>query len=198
MKTRIVFLVTMTMLILAACGGSSEPEATPTDGPLTVWEYENVCRQGTVNEATVYEVGAGSAVHPILIFQRDSADTNSYDSVTNTILELPETWMVDYEGDATTVELVICVTRVPGEFVEACEYSDEDDDTVFVLNTHNASYDVKVFAATSGEEIASTKIEVAYEQCPMFHMFSDEQSEDTFAYLDGASLQSFLAQFVEP
>ena len=106
--------------------------------------------------------------------------------------------MVDYEGDATTVELVVCVTRAPGEFVESCEYEDEKDGSAFILNTHNASYDVRVFAATSGEEIANTTIEVEYGECPMFYMFSDEQEEDTFAYLDGAKLQSFLTQYVEP
>ena len=197
MKIRIaLFVIIALVFILAACGGG-KPEASPTDEPLTIWEYEKVCRQGTVEEATVYEASA-ETVHPILIFQRDSADTNSYNSVSNTILELPETWMVDYEGDATTVELVVCVTRAPGEFVESCEYEDEKDGSAFILNTHNASYDVRVFAATSGEEIANTTIEVEYGECPMFYMFSDEQEEDTFAYLDGAKLQSFLTQYVEP
>ena len=98
MKKRITLFVTAVILfMLAACGGS-EPAATPTKGPLTVWEYEKVCRQGVIDEAAVYEAGT-QKVHPILIFQRDSKDTNTYNFEGNTLLELPEPWMVDYEGD---------------------------------------------------------------------------------------------------
>ena len=44
MKIRIaLFVIVALVLILAACGGGG-PEASPTDEPLTIWEYEKVCR----------------------------------------------------------------------------------------------------------------------------------------------------------
>lgn len=199
-KNRILVLIMLSLLlslIVTACGGSSEPAATSTPRPLTVWDYEKVCRQGTISEASAYD-GAAGQTHPILLFERDSANETTYNSKTNTTLKLPEPWVVDYEGDATSVELVACITRVSEEFVDVCEFGDDDDpDKVYLLNVYDASYEVKLFAATTGEEVGSTTIDATYEQCPMFHMFSDDE-EDTYAYLEGGDLQPFLEEFVAP
>jgi hypothetical protein len=204
MKINTHFLILLAAVLalsvaLSACGGSGEPDATATPRPLTIWDYEDVCRQGTISGAAAYD-GAAGQVHPLVLFERDSADETSYDSMTNTLLELPVPWVVEYDGDPTSVELVACITRVSEEFVETCEFGDEEEpDKVYYLNVHNASYEVKLIAATTGEEVASTTVDATYENCPMFHMFSDDElEEDTYAYLEGGPLQAFLEEFVAP
>lgn len=193
-----IILCLFLLSFVVACG-TSEPKETPTDAPLTIWEFEKVCRQGVIDEATAYDAGVGK-VHPILLFERDAPNENDYSSMTNSILKLPETWMVDYQGDATTVELVACITRISDEFVETCEYEDdEEEDKVYLLDVHNASYEIKVFTATTGDELGSTTLDAAYDDCPMFHMFSGgDEKEQTFASLEGGDIQAFLEQFVQP
>ncbi|MFZ6028367.1 MAG: hypothetical protein ACOYYS_11685 [Chloroflexota bacterium] len=194
--TFFVFTALLFILVLAACGDSG-PKPTPTEARLTIWDFEKVCRQGVVGKAAAYEPAAGN-VHPIVLFERDSAGENSYSSMSNILLKLPEPWVVAYDGQPETVELVACITRVSEEFVETCEFEDdENEEKTYLLDVHNASYEVKVFAATTGEEVGSTTLEAAYEKCPMFHMFSEEK-EETFAPLEGGDLQAFLEQYVAP
>jgi hypothetical protein len=196
----IAFIAIMLVTITACSGeGQADVDVEPTEAPLTIWEYERVCRQGTIERAASYDP-AGEGVHPIVIFERAPDNTNSYNELSNITLNLPEPWVVDYEGDPTTVELVACIDQTDEEFVETCEYEDDEesgDDTVYKLNVYNASYEVTVYTATTGEELGSATIDSTYEECPMFHMFSDEE-EDTHAPVRGGDLQPILAEYVEP
>jgi hypothetical protein len=199
---RVVFFMVAGLVLsigLTACGGSNEPAGTPTPKPVSFWDYEDVCRQGTIAEAADYAGEAGK-VHPLVLYQRDNADETSYNSLGNTTLELPVPWVIEYDGDPTKIELVACITRVSETFVDICEFGDEEEpDKVYTLSVHDASYEVKLIAAKTGEEVANTTIDVAYEQCPMFHMFSDDETEEnSYAYLKGKHLQPFLEEFVAP
>ncbi len=187
-------------IFLIACSGTgaqtSTPAATPTERPLMSFDFESVCRRGTVDKATAYEPAPGR-VHPVLVFKRDSPEDNSYYEMSPSTLELPVPWMVDYGGDYTTVELVACLTRTGGDFVGTCDYKDDDSDEVYLLNVYNSTYEVKIYAARSGQEVGTATIDATIDDCPMFHMFSEEE-EDYFAWPTDAALQAALQPYVEP
>lgn len=185
-------------LTLIGCG-SGQPEATPTPLPLSVFGYEAVCRQGTIAEAAAYAPSAGS-VSPLVLFDRTGTDQNSYNFSGNILFKLPEPWMVNYDGDPTKVQLVGCITRTAATPVDKCEFQDDEDSSkIYTLNTFDATYEVKLFEAQTGKEVAATSIDAAYGECPTMSMFSDDDTEeDGFASLNGADLQAFLKEHVEP
>lgn len=198
-----VLVVTGITLSLLACGGAggrptkpAEPTAPPTERPLMSFDFEPVCRRGKVEGAAAYEPTPGR-VHPILIFRRDSPDENDYYEVLPGTLKLPVPWMVDYQGDYTTVELVACLTRTGGDLVGTCDYKDDDSDKTYLLDIYNSTYEVKIYAARTGEEVGTATIEATIDDCPMFHMFSEEK-EDYFAWPPSGVLESALRPYVEP
>jgi hypothetical protein len=196
---KVVLGLGLLSLLLLACGGGglTEPEATSTPRPLAGWDFEDVCRRGTMTQVPAYSPEPGSGkIHPIVIFERRDADSNSF-SYESSNRDFPVPWVVEFEGDFTVIELVACVTRIEGDFVEACEYADDEDDEVFMLNVHNASYEVVVYSANQGEELGKTTLEAEADGCPMFHMFS-ETEEDSFEFLPNGKLQAYVEQFVEP
>jgi len=104
--------------------------------------------------------------------------------------------MVD-SGDYTKVELVVCLTRTGGDFVGTCDYKDDDSEETFLLNVYNSTYEVKIYAAQSGQEVGTATIDATIDDCPMFHMFSEEE-EDYFAWPASGTLESALRPYVEP
>lgn len=189
----------MCLLALAGCGGGAASLATPTPLPLSVFSYESVCRQGPIGEAATYTSGVDGP-NPIVLFARDGTDSNTYSFSGNISFKLPEPWVVNYDGDATRVQLVGCITRTAATPVDTCESKDEDDaNKVYTLNTHDATYEVKLYEAKTGKEVATTSIDAAYGDCPMMSLFSDDETQkDGFAALNGADLQAFLTEYVAP
>jgi hypothetical protein len=199
-KTRVTTLVIIgSFLLLAAvaCGGEATPTAEPTERPLMSFDFEDVCRRGTVEKAPAYEPQAGSGkIHPLIAFRRDPGNDSFY-HMSPASLKLPIPWMVDIGEDHGTVELVVCMDGIDSSLADVCTYDDDESDDEFVLRTYNTTYQVTVYRAKTGEEVASTTVEAAFDDCPMFHMFSD-QEEDTYAYPPAGPLEEFLQQYVEP
>jgi hypothetical protein len=196
---RSAFACLLITTLLAGCGSSTpaEPAAPPTEMPLTVWEFEKVCRQGKIAEATPYS-RAQKRYHPLIMFQREGTETNSYYEMSNTIVKLPEPWIVDYLGDATSIELVVCITRISDTFVKTCEFKDDEEPgKIWLLDLYDAIYEVRVITATGAEELGKTVLDAQDDVCPMFHMFSEEKDDD-FAYVPGGALQAFLTEFAQP
>lgn len=186
------------LLGLVGCGssGTSEP---PTPLPLTVFAYETVCRQGTISEAAAYAPSAG-AVSPLVLFDRGGPDENDYNFSGNLSFNLPEPWVVNYDGDPTKVQLVGCITRITTTPVDTCDFQDEDNASkTYLLNTFDATYEVKLYEAQTGKEVATAALDAVYGDCPTMSMFSEDETEkDGFAALNGADLQAFLAEYVAP
>jgi hypothetical protein len=199
-RTTTGIVLAVVSIFLLACGGTGAPTSTPapppTDRPLMSFDFEPVCRRGTVKKATAYEPMPGR-VHPILVFKRDRLEDNSYYEVPPTTLKLPVPWMVDYGSDYTKVELVACLTRTGGDFVSTCDYKDDDSEETFLLNVYNSTYEVKIYAARSGKEIGTATVEAIVDDCPMLYIFS-EKEEDYFAWPASGTLESALRPYVEP
>jgi hypothetical protein len=197
-----MLIAVVCLLISVACNtgatpAETTPTAEPTERPLSSYDFEDVCRRGTVERAPVYnpEVETG-AIHPIVIFKRNSAD-DSYSSMLPSTLELPVPWTVDIGDDHGAVELVVCLTGIDSSLADECSYEDDESDDEYILNIYDTTYEVKIYTAHTGEEIASTTVKAQYETCPMIHLFS-EKVEDAYASPPSASLEEFLQPYVEP
>ena len=126
-------------------------------------DFDDACYGAAVEDGTAL---SSSGVHPVAIFDRDGA----YDSFYNNSYILPEAWEASYETPEET-ELVVCLTAVPGEMAEACEYDIEGQN--YTLNNYAASYEVELYEATTGNLVDSTTLDIPAEECPMYWYFFD-------------------------
>jgi hypothetical protein len=185
------------LLAVVACGGEATPTAEPTERPLMSFDFEDVCRRGTVEKAPVYEPEAGAGkIHPLVAFKR-TPDNDSFYHMSPSSLELPIPWMVDSGEDHGTVELVVCLDGIDSSLADDCGYEDDESDDEYILHIYNTTYQVTVYEAKTGKEVGSTTVEAAFDECPMFHMFSDRE-EVSYAYPPVGPLEDFLQQYVEP
>ncbi len=179
-------------LSLAACTtqtpdtttNSNEPEVSvqevfPTD-------FEDVCNGIPQSKGTAYTETAGT--HPVVLFSRESSSASYYE----TSYTLPEAWQLDWQ-EAEKFELVTCVTTEPKEMAESCEYDIEGD--AYTLNTYSADYQVNLYAATTGTELASTKLSLPADPCPSLHFFSEKTENHYPDY--SQSLTEFLKPYAQ-
>jgi len=142
----------------------------------TVWlsDFEDACYGAPVSGAAEYSADAGG-LHLVTIFDRD----DEYDTYYNVSYVLPEAWESTYDNPEET-QLVACLTVIPGDFIEACEYEIEGE--AYSLNNYSASYQTELYAADTGELIAETVLEAPAEECPMFWYFFDTNEDYYSAY----------------
>ena len=166
-------------------GESSPAELFPTD-------LGQVCAGGTVSAAAEY-TGAKGQIHPLAAFDGESGD------YTEMTLDFPEGWTVMFP-DYEKVELVACLERVADNFVKTCKGYESDDNPgeTFSVELYNADYDVALYAAQSGEEVATTKLEAVDEDCPIIAFFDDgEKTQVEYATPDNL-LRDFVKEYVAP
>jgi len=153
-----------------------------------VWlsDFDDSCYGAPISGAAEYSEEAG--LHPVAIFDRDSDAESFY----NIGYVLPEAWEATYENPELT-ELVVCLTAIPGDFVEACEYDIEG--SVYTLNNYSATYQTELYATVTGELVAETVLDAPAEECPMFWYFYDSY-EDYYSGYDEA-LKSWIKPYVQ-
>lgn len=197
-RVRTALMLLLVSLLLAACGGGvlpveETPEGTPTPRPLFSSDFEEVCRRGRVERAPAYP--DEGEIHPVMFFRREPNSESFYEMST---LELPVPWMADYERGYEEVELVVCMVATDSNFVEVCEYEDDESDDIFLLNMYDTTYEVTLYTAHSGEELDTMTLELTYDgDCPMFAFFSEEE-EDQYMFPTAGDLEAFLEPYVEP
>ncbi len=178
-------------VLVVACGGGATPtspagaDPTPaaaTDAPpapadsVTVPEvnsltdFGDVCRGVRLSGATAYDP-ARAGVHPLVTVAGEPPDY----SVAG--FGLPDEWD-PVSGQEQTVELVVCLDRVASTFIQTCTgYKDDDDqETGRTVELYDATYDVRLVAATTGEVVAQTQLEAAGDSCPMVVYFKPLQT----------------------
>lgn len=202
---RFVVLLTLAAVLVASCGGGDDEE-TPAateqsdaaDLPaeemtvpqiLTSGDFEQVCGGGTVSGATEYSKKPG--VHPLIAFEGEDPEYD-YTSMT-----LPEGWQSDLAAETT--ELVLCMDRVSEKKINTCEdYESDDRPEPFDVEVYAATYDVTLYAATTGEVIANGTVEGTDKECP-FLVFFDEEEDVQREYADvSAHVRSFVKDYVSP
>jgi hypothetical protein len=189
-------------LALGGCGEDSpigdviggEPAETATPRPLYSFDFEATCTGQGVADATPYQPDDG--VNKVIIFIREG-ESEPYIEHTTFVEAFPSAeWLPEFEK-YEAAELVACLTVAEREFVERCEYTSDEDNTVSYLETYNSIYEVTLYEATTGEVVDSGALYGPSDGCPMFAFFSGDEVEIE----DGepvADLIEFLQPYVEP
>jgi len=170
------------------------PELTspPTIAEVNILtDFGDVCRGVTLDGATAYDA-TRAGVHPLITM---AGEDPSYEQVGAL---LPDKWD-PVIGEEQTVELVACLGRTTATLTQTCDgYLDDDgNDSGKTVEMYDASYDVRLVAATSGEVVASTQMDAAETDCPMLVVFdADDPVEEQYAEPTD-ELTAWLADYVE-
>ena len=170
------------------------PEATspPTIAEVNILtDFGDVCRGVSLDGATAYDA-ARTGVHPQITM---AGEPPSYEQVGAL---LPDKWD-PVIGQEQTVELVTCLDRTTATLTQTCDgYLDDDgNDSGNTVEMYDASYDVRLVAATTGEVVASTQMDATDTECPMLVVFdADDPVEEQYAEPTD-ELTAWLVQYVE-
>jgi hypothetical protein len=189
-------------VLAAACGGGSSEEppansAAPGDASsptapvfLLSSDYEQVCGGGTISQAAPYEKGPG--LHPLIVFEGEDPEYE-YMSLT-----LPEGWQ-SQEVSIDNTELVACLDRTSEKKDMVCPgYESDDFPEPFDVELFSATWNVTLYAANTGEEVASGEISAADKDCP-FIVFYEESEDVQREYADVSDqLRGFVKKYVSP
>ena len=167
-----------------AAGGDDKPAATTTsatepevDVPAFIGDFDRVCTtQVGFKGVAAYEGGPGP--HPLVFFNDHRGE-----GFVESAQELPAGWKVeqdmDYEdnSDLQKTQLIACndrVNEIPTGVV--CDF--EDDGEQIKLELVDADYELKVYAASTGELKHEARIEARNKECPFIAAF--EKGDKTF------------------
>lgn len=199
---RFAVVLAVAAMLSGACGGGGDDDtgagseagavdtpAAETSMPVYFGDFEQVCGGGTVAGAAEYSKGPG--IHPLIVFEGEDP-VYEYRSLT-----LPEGWQSDLA--AQTTELVACLDRVSEKKVNTCtDYESDDAEEPFDVEVYAATWDITLYAATTGEEVASGQIKADSKNCP-YLVFFDEDEEVQREYSDmSAQVRSFVKEYVAP
>lgn len=158
----------------AATGKEPAASTTPTtagaDLPQFVQDFQRVCTTGVgFKGAAAYEAGPG--VHPIIFFEDHRGE-----DIVESSGEFPAGWVVkadddfDDNSEFEPVQLIGCEKRTKTTPTgKKCEF--EDDGEKITLELVNATYEVKVHSAVTGEVVDTKTIETAETECPFIAAF---------------------------
>jgi hypothetical protein len=195
-----VVVVVVALGALGACGGgddgggdgdaASAGDATTTTSaegassqaaevPKFLDDLERVCTtQVGFPGVTAYEAAPGT--HPVVLFEDYRGEGFVQSSRT-----LPGGWAVeqdaDYEDtkDLEVAQLVACSDRVAEHPTGVtCEFKDDDDPKGVELELVDATYQLKVYEATTGKLQHEQTLEAKNTTCPYFATF--KKGDTTF------------------
>ena len=163
--------------------------AAPTVDILT--DFGDVCRGVSLPGATAYDP-ARTGTHPLVTMSGEGADYQT------SLALLPDEWD-PVTGQEQTVELVACLARTSSTLTQTCTgYLDDDkQNTGNAVELYDASYNVQLIAATTGEVIATTQLDATEDTCPSFVFFDADESVKPWYAEPTDELTVFLAPLVE-
>lgn len=168
--------------------GSPAASATPvtTIFPDT---FAQVCNGVPLEPAAAYTKTAGET-HPILVFKQEEANS----AFSKAYPQLPEGWELDWQESEKT-QLVACVKTTARTPAETCEFkADKEGGKPYQLELYDATYEVSIYAAQTGERLETKTMNLKAGDCPMFHMFTEGELTDT----RDANYDQPLLEFVKP
>lgn len=216
-----VVLVVVALGVLGACGGGDDggdgeakggdDTATTASGasggagsssqaaevPKFLDDLERVCTtQVGFPGVTAYEAAPGT--HPVVLFEDYRGE-----GFVQSSRSLPGGWAVeqdaDYEDtkDLEATELVACSDRVAEQPTGVkCQFKDDDDPKGVELELVDATYQLKVYEATTGKLQHEQTLEAKNTTCPYFATFKkgdttfvNQPSDDDYT----AALKSVVA-----
>jgi len=204
-KISIIFAFMLVMVMaFTSCtkSNSSETGTLPTEQILTASDFEPVCLENAQARAATYNVEANEPQKILIMSQNSNKfDNELYGSKYDEFSEpkLPTRWIVK-NGDYTQVAIVACIDKISDTFWGVCEYNDDKRSTIHRLNVYNAEYEIKIFAAQSGDNLTKEKpiqFNETVAECPIDYKFS-EVEKDYYASPRDTSIQALVAPFVNP
>ena len=170
----------------------TEVTSLPTVAEVNILtDFGDVCRGVTLDGATAYDA-TRAGVHPLITMAGESP---SYEQVGAL---LPDKWD-PVIGSEQTVELVACLDRTASTLTQTCDgYLDDDgNDSGNKVEMYDASYNVRLVAATTSEEVASTQMDATDPDCPMLVVFDEgDPIEEQYAEPTD-ELTAWLVEYVE-
>ena len=169
-------------------------QATPAPSVAEVnilTDFGDVCRGVKLEGATAYD-GARSGVHPLITM---AGEPPAYEQAGAL---LPDKWDPAI-GSEQTVELIACLDRTAATLTQTCDgyLDDGGNDSGNTVEMYDTSYDVRLVAATTGEEVASTQMDATETECPMLVVFEEgDPVEEQYAEPTD-ELTAWLVQYVE-
>lgn len=170
------------------------PEQTspPTIAEVNILtDFGDVCRGVSLAGATAYDP-ARTGIHPLITM---GGEPPTYEQIGAL---LPDQWDPAI-GEEQTVELVVCLDRTTAMLTQTCDgYLDDDgNESGNMVEMYDASYDVRLVAATTGEAVASTQMDATDTECPVLVVFdADDPIEEQYAEPTD-ELTAWLVQYVE-
>lgn len=145
----------------------ASPQAAAAELPTFISDFDRVCTtQVGFGGAAPYD-DASPGLHPMVLFESFGADGTLLESSR----EFPAGWAVEQDSnfednsELAAVQLVVCSVRVGGTpNGTKCEF-DSDGETL-TLELVDATYEVTVHRAATGEEVGAFTLDAASTECP--------------------------------
>ena len=170
----------------------AEATAPPTVAEVNILtDFGDVCRGVALPGATAYDPSR-AGVHPIMTL---AGEPPSYDAAGAL---LPDQWDPAI-GSEQTVELVVCLDRTSATKSQTCTgyLDDAGNDSGNTVEMYDTSYTVRLVAATTAEEVATTQMDATEPDCPTLALF-DEGDPVREEYAEPTDeLTAWLVQYVE-
>jgi hypothetical protein len=148
-------------------GGSAAQEAKK-DKVLFDNDFEDVCSGAPQTGAAAYDK-AQPGIHPVLGFAPLTTRADASRMVR--MSEIPESFTRQWKDGQNTlaeIQLVVCAKRTKDTVGKKCDgYKKDGKDTGQVLTLHNATFELKLYAAKTGDQIATKTVELKQTECPM-------------------------------
>ncbi len=159
-------------LAVAGCGSSGSSGTgggggdKPADRVLFDTDFQGVCSGAPQAAAAAYDK-ATAGIHPLLGFGSSPLETDANKLSALTVPEGFTRRWAQGQNTLAEVQLVVCAKRVKDTVVKTCDgYQKDGKDTGQKVILHNASYEVKLFAAKTGEQLATKNIDATEDDCP--------------------------------
>lgn len=185
---RVIAPLLVAVLGLSACNSSTSgapasgsgsggvaQEATK-DKVLFENDFEGLCSGAPQAGAAAYDK-TQSGIHPVLGFSPLSTRS---DASRLSKLDVPEGFTRQWKDGQNTlaeIQLVVCAKRTKDTVGKKCDgYKKDGKDTGQVLTLHNATFEVTLYAAKTGEQVATKTIDLKETECPLI-AFGDQTDE---------------------
>jgi hypothetical protein len=183
-------------------GDSSSTTAADTSSTATAGsqlfdsDFEPVCRGVRLSRAAEYVAKPGQ-VSPVKVFVGKGSDLSINTGAA------PAEWTIEWsqQGDALAgIQLVACADRTTATFVKECTgYSSNNGaDNTGVVEFFDATYDVSIHSAKTGDVVGKGTINAKATDCPTVALFQSGETKTNEYAMDDAAMQTILKPYVQP
>jgi hypothetical protein len=165
--------------------------------PRFMSDFSRVCTtQVGFGGATPYDSSA--AVHPVAVFENDGEDGSYFQSIPT----LPAGWTITPDPNANdnsalaAVQLVACVHRT-ATVATGVQCNFDNDGKTVTLGLADASYDVTIYAATTGQKLGATAVDAKTSDCPYVAVFREGETQYVSSLTDD-DLTNAVKPYVMP